>query len=203
MRALTLVSVSLVLSISPALAQYDFGGGLGGGNTFGNYGSGLNSGNVFGNAGTGLNSGNVYGNAGSGLGGYGGFGHHNYSAPIQTYSPSYAPAYSNYSTPSYSSTYSPRHTSSYSFDGLGGSTETPSYQTHHRGYQAAPDYSSTYSSPLSTGDHYVRGYTRSNGTYVAPHYQSNPNSSVYDNYSEYGNVNPHNGKMGHKHHWGF
>lgn len=29
----------------------------------------------------------------------------------------------------------------------------------------------------------VRGYTRSDGTYVAPHTRSSPNSSVYDNRS--------------------
>lgn len=28
----------------------------------------------------------------------------------------------------------------------------------------------------------VRGYTRSNGTYVAPHTRSSPNNSTYDNY---------------------
>ena len=28
----------------------------------------------------------------------------------------------------------------------------------------------------------VRGYTRSDGTYVAPHTRSSPNSSTYDNY---------------------
>lgn len=30
---------------------------------------------------------------------------------------------------------------------------------------------------------YVRGYTRSNGTYVQPYYRSNPNGLLYDNYS--------------------
>ena len=29
---------------------------------------------------------------------------------------------------------------------------------------------------------YVRGYTRSNGTYVQPYYRSNPNALRYDNY---------------------
>lgn len=29
--------------------------------------------------------------------------------------------------------------------------------------------------------HAVRGYTRANGTYVAPHYSSNPNATRYDN----------------------
>ncbi len=47
-------------------------------------------------------------------------------------------------------------------------------------------------------DHYVRGYMRSNGTYVAPHYQTNPNSTTSDNYSTLGNVNPYTGVYGTK-----
>ncbi|MFA5879829.1 MAG: hypothetical protein WC860_06600 [Candidatus Margulisiibacteriota bacterium] len=45
---------------------------------------------------------------------------------------------------------------------------------------------------------YVRGYVRSNGTYVQPHYRSNANSTQYDNYSTKGNVNPYTGEEGHK-----
>lgn len=30
---------------------------------------------------------------------------------------------------------------------------------------------------------YVRGYYRSNGTYVSPHYRSRPNAYRYDNYN--------------------
>ena len=45
-------------------------------------------------------------------------------------------------------------------------------------------------------DHLVSGYTRSNGTYVQPHYQTNPNSTRADNYGTLGNVNPHNGRVG-------
>lgn len=44
--------------------------------------------------------------------------------------------------------------------------------------------------------HAVQGYERSNGTYVAPHYQSNPNGSTYDNYGTRGNVNPYTGQAG-------
>ena len=40
-------------------------------------------------------------------------------------------------------------------------------------------------------DVYVNGYTRSDGSYVGGHYRSSPNSSVYDNWSTYGNVNPY------------
>lgn len=43
---------------------------------------------------------------------------------------------------------------------------------------------------------YVRGYTRANGTYVAPHYQSAPNSTKLDNYSSQGNYNPYTGRAG-------
>jgi len=43
---------------------------------------------------------------------------------------------------------------------------------------------------------YVKGYTKSNGTYVAPHYRSSPNATRYDNYSTRGNVNPYTGKAG-------
>lgn len=35
----------------------------------------------------------------------------------------------------------------------------------------------------SSDDTYVSGYTRSNGTYVAPHYRSAPNAYKWDNYS--------------------
>ncbi len=42
----------------------------------------------------------------------------------------------------------------------------------------------------------VKGYTKKNGTYVAPHYKSTPNKSKFDNYSTKGNVNPYTGKKG-------
>lgn len=48
----------------------------------------------------------------------------------------------------------------------------------------------------SSGEHFVSGYTRSNGTYVAGHQQTNPNSTKYDNWSSKGNVNPYTGKAG-------
>ncbi|MGO9017397.1 MAG: hypothetical protein ACLQVJ_03505 [Syntrophobacteraceae bacterium] len=44
---------------------------------------------------------------------------------------------------------------------------------------------------------WVEGYYRSNGTYVAPYYRSNPNSSVTDNYGFKGNINPYTGREGH------
>lgn len=50
----------------------------------------------------------------------------------------------------------------------------------------------------NTNDHYVNGYERSNGTYVAPHEQTNPNNTRNDNYSTYGNTNPYTGSRGTK-----
>lgn len=46
------------------------------------------------------------------------------------------------------------------------------------------------------GDTHVKGYTRSDGTYVAPHYRSSPDSSKLNNWSSQGNYNPHTGATG-------
>ena len=51
-------------------------------------------------------------------------------------------------------------------------------------------------SGMAYADQYVNGYTRSNGTYVQPHYQTDPNNSRFDNYSSKGNVNPYTGQAG-------
>jgi hypothetical protein len=48
----------------------------------------------------------------------------------------------------------------------------------------------------SAQDVYHRGYYRQNGTYVQPHYQTRPDSSIYNNYSTYPNVNPYTGRVG-------
>jgi hypothetical protein len=45
-------------------------------------------------------------------------------------------------------------------------------------------------------DTYVHGYTRNNGTYVAPHYRSSPDNSYNNNWSVQGNINPHTGAYG-------
>lgn len=44
----------------------------------------------------------------------------------------------------------------------------------------------------------VRGHYRQNGTYVRPHYRTNPNRSIYDNWSTKGNTNPYTGQKGYK-----
>lgn len=41
-----------------------------------------------------------------------------------------------------------------------------------------------------------KGYVNKNGTYVAPHYQTEPDDNVYNNYSTKGNTNPYTGKKG-------
>lgn len=48
------------------------------------------------------------------------------------------------------------------------------------------------------GAHHVRGYTKADGTYVAPHRQTNPDSTKRNNWSSRGNVNPDTGKVGTK-----
>jgi hypothetical protein len=60
----------------------------------------------------------------------------------------------------------------------------------HRGASVSPGTGSSSSS------HSVRGYTRKDGTYVAPHRQSNPDKNFRNNWSTKGNVNPNTGKEG-------
>ena len=50
--------------------------------------------------------------------------------------------------------------------------------------------------PAWAGDVYVRGYTKSDGTYVAPHFRSAPDSSYNNNWSTSPNVNPYTGEQG-------
>jgi hypothetical protein len=50
-------------------------------------------------------------------------------------------------------------------------------------------------SPAFAG--HVNGYTRSNGTYVAPYERSDADRTVTNNWSFQGNVNPYTGAVGH------
>jgi len=43
---------------------------------------------------------------------------------------------------------------------------------------------------------FYNGYTRQDGTYVQPHYQTAPNNTRQDNWSTQGNVNPYTGQFG-------
>lgn len=47
-------------------------------------------------------------------------------------------------------------------------------------------------------DHRVNGYVKKNGTYVAPHMQTNSDNTQRNNYSAQGNINPYTGKAGTK-----
>jgi len=51
-------------------------------------------------------------------------------------------------------------------------------------------------SGIAFADVYVRGHFRSNGTYVQPHYRSNPDGNFSNNWSTYPNVNPYTGRTG-------
>jgi hypothetical protein len=54
-----------------------------------------------------------------------------------------------------------------------------------------------FASPaLAQNTHSVRGYVRSDGTYVQPHQQTNPNTTKLDNWTTQGNVNPTTGQPG-------
>jgi hypothetical protein len=70
--------------------------------------------------------------------------------------------------------------------------QTPSYQQPSYGSQ-----NNTYGN-TNSNSHYVAPHTNNNGTYVQPHYQTNPNNTQTDNYSTYGNTNPHTGVQGHR-----
>jgi hypothetical protein len=49
---------------------------------------------------------------------------------------------------------------------------------------------------MAQGSNNVRGHFRSDGTYVAPHYRTNPDNSTYNNWSTKPNVNPYTGAQG-------
>lgn len=53
-------------------------------------------------------------------------------------------------------------------------------------------------SAAATAQVHVHGYTKKDGTYVAPHYRSSPDSSKLNNWSTKGNVNPYTGQVGTK-----
>ncbi len=54
------------------------------------------------------------------------------------------------------------------------------------------------SSAVYSKDIYVRGYTKSNGTYVQPYHRSAPDKTINNNYGTSGNYNPYNGSYGTK-----
>lgn len=63
------------------------------------------------------------------------------------------------------------------------------------GHSSRSSSSHSYSNPESV---HVRGYTKKDGTYVAPHERSAPNDTKLDNWSHKGNINPNTGEIGTK-----
>jgi hypothetical protein len=70
---------------------------------------------------------------------------------------------------------------------------------------ASAQYVNPYSNPYGSGvsgsgsstqNHQVEGYVRRDGTYVAPHMQTNPNRTQTDNFGTRGNYNPYTGQYG-------
>lgn len=58
----------------------------------------------------------------------------------------------------------------------------------------SPNYG--YGTGSNPNSHNVSPYTRSDGTYVPPHHQTNPNNTQMDNYGTRGNQNPYTGQYG-------
>jgi hypothetical protein len=54
----------------------------------------------------------------------------------------------------------------------------------------------TTAASAASAETYVRGYTRSDGTYVQPHHRSSPDGNINNNWSTQGNVNPYTGQHG-------
>lgn len=52
------------------------------------------------------------------------------------------------------------------------------------------------SSPAFAEDTYVDGYIRQNGTYVQPHFRSQADNYLDNNFSSEGNTNPYTGSRG-------
>lgn len=50
--------------------------------------------------------------------------------------------------------------------------------------------------PAAAGSNQVDGYTRKDGTYVAPHQRTNPDNNRANNYGSQGNYNPNTGREG-------
>ena len=61
---------------------------------------------------------------------------------------------------------------------------------------AQSQYGNQYGTGSNPNSHATQGYSTNHGTYVAPHYQTNPNSTTLDNYGTRGNYNPNNGRTG-------
>lgn len=95
--------------------------------------------------------------------------------------------YTNYRTNDYTSGYS-NYQPIKSYD-LPNSYYTPNISSYPSSY---------YSTNTNPSVIQVRGYYKSNGTYVEPHIRTASNNTVIDNFSFYGNLNPNTGQIGTK-----
>jgi hypothetical protein len=87
---------------------------------------------------------------------------------------------------------------------------TPIAVSAQSAYESS-SYGSSYSQPRTTSTGYgsaysqpvhVNSYTRSDGTYVEPHYRTSADDTRTNNYSTKGNVNPYTGRAGTKNPYG-
>ena len=59
-------------------------------------------------------------------------------------------------------------------------------------------HSAGHTTASTPSSHRIMGYTRHDGTVVAPSHATNPNGTQRDNYTAQGNVNPYTGAIGTK-----
>jgi len=57
-------------------------------------------------------------------------------------------------------------------------------------------HAQSYGIGSNSSTHTTSGYTKSNGTYVAPYVATNPNNTQRDNFGTRGNYNPYTGMTG-------
>lgn len=74
------------------------------------------------------------------------------------------------------------------------------HSSSHKSSSASSSHHKSTSASGTTNPNvvHVHGYTRKDGTYVAPHDRTAPNHTKNDNWSTKGNVNPETGKPGTK-----
>lgn len=84
----------------------------------------------------------------------------------------------------------------------GGHSSSYSSSSHSTSGHTSGGYTSSHSSSVSPGTGsksqsvQVRGYTKKDGTYVAPARRTTSDNNFRNNYSTKGNVNPYTGKAG-------
>lgn len=77
-------------------------------------------------------------------------------------------------------------------------TSAPVYPVPYSGNARTTSSYYNYNYRPPVGNHYVRGYVRSDGKFVQPHRRTNPDRSFWNNWSSKGNVNPYTGRLGTK-----